>query len=210
MKLAGYKHGMLTLDHLRRALKAATACDSPGSPDLLSAQSLHQRRSGEWVRCLAHELTTLVGDDPDVRVLYRNNPDEANRADFGLNELLYDVCICRTTEHPSARGGRSLRYVTGALWLVESEFARDSSQAVKDFNKLVIGRAENKLFIGPRLGGADEPGYLDALLPVARAAADDGASRVYAALVPHPGEWATPDVADVMLRRYAGEGWETL
>src|SRR5688500_5687085 len=41
VNVAGYKRGMLTLDHLRRALKAATACDSPGSPDLLSAQSLH-------------------------------------------------------------------------------------------------------------------------------------------------------------------------
>ncbi|HEV2292947.1 MAG TPA: hypothetical protein VGR35_03775 [Tepidisphaeraceae bacterium] len=201
---------MLTLDHLRRALKRATACDSPGSPDLLSAQSLHQRRAGEWVRCLAHELTTLVKDEGDVRVLFRNNPDEANRADFGLNELLYDVCICRTAEHPSARGGRTLRYVTEALWLVESEFARDSVQAVKDFNKLVIGQAKNKLFIGPRISHADETGYLDALLPVARASAANGASSVYAALVPHPGEWATPDVADVVLHRYARPGWETL
>src|SRR5215210_6784270 len=137
---------MLTLDHLRRALKNATACDSPGSPELLSAQSLHQQRSSEWVRCLAHELTTLVAQDADVRVLFRNNDVEANREDFGLNELLYDVCIVRTAEHPSARGGRMLRYVTGGLWLVESEFARDSAQAVKDFNKLVIGRADNKLF----------------------------------------------------------------
>ncbi|MDQ3440296.1 MAG: hypothetical protein M3478_08090 [Planctomycetota bacterium] len=203
---------MLTLDHLRRALKNATACDSPGSPDVLSMQSLHQRRSSEWVRCLAHELKTLVarGDEADdVRVLYRNNPDEANRADFGLNELLYDVCICRTAEHPSAREGRALRYVTEAMWLVESEFARDSFQAVKDFNKLVIGHAANKLFIGPRLGPADEPRYLAALLPVARGSAHNGASSVYAALVPHPGEWATPDVADVTLHRYTAAGWET-
>lgn len=199
---------MLTVDHLRRALKQATACDSPGSPDLISMQSLHQRRSGEWVRCLAHELTTLVKDEGDVRVLYRNN--EANREDFGLNELLYDVCICRTNQHPSARGGRSLRYVAEALWLVESEFARDSFQAVKDFNKLVIGYAANKLFIGPRLGATDEPAYLAALLPVARASADNGASSVYTALVPHPGEWAKPDVADVVLHRYARTGWETL
>jgi hypothetical protein len=202
---------MLTIDHLRRALSKAKACNSPGSPDLLSAQSLHRQRSSEWVRCLAHELTTLVGDDPDLRVLYRNNPDEANRADFGLNELLYDVCICRTAEHPSARGERALRYVTGAAWLVESEFARDSAQAAKDFNKLVIGRADNKLFIGPRLGVADdEAAYLAALLPIAAASAADGASTVYAALVPHPGDWATPDVADVTLQRYGGEGWEML
>ena len=198
---------MLTLEHLRRALKKATACNSPGSPDLLSAQSLHRQRSSEWVQCLAHELKTLVGDDRNVRVLYRNNDE--NRDDFGLNELLYDVCICRTAEHPSARGGRALRYVTGAVWLVESEFARDSCQAVKDLNKLVIGRAENKLFIGPTLGPADEAGYLAALLPVAAAAAAEGASRVYVALVPHPGEWA-PEMSDVTLRRYAPAGWDTL
>jgi hypothetical protein len=202
---------MLTLDHLRRALKNATACDSPGSPELVSAQSLHQQRSSEWVRCLAHELKTLVaeaGEDPYVRVLHRN--DEANRADFGLNELLYDVCIVRTAEHPSARGGRMLRYVTGALWLVESEFARDSAQAVKDFNKLVIGRAENKLFIGPRLAAADEARYLDALFPVAGASAANGASTVYVALVPHPGEWTPDSLANVTLHRYAKTGWEAL
>jgi hypothetical protein len=201
---------MLTLDHLRRALKNATACDAPGAPEPLSLQGLHQQRSSHWVRCLAHELKTLVKDEGDVRVLFRNNPDEANRSDFGLNELLYDVCICRTAEHPSARGGRALRYVTEALWLVESEFARDSSQAVKDFNKLVIGHAENKLFIGPRVGPADETGYLAALLPVARASAHNGASSVYAALVPHPGEWTTPDIADVTLRKCTQAGWETL
>jgi hypothetical protein len=205
---------MLTLDHLRRALKNATACDSPGSPELLSSRSLHQQRSSEWVRCLAHELKTLVGKgageegDEDVRVLFRNNPDETSRADFGLNELLYDVCIVRTAEHPSACGGRSLRYVTKAAWLVESEFARDSSEAVKDFNKLVIGRAENKLFIGPRLGAADEAGYLAALLPVAGAGAVDG-SNLYVALVPHPGDWA-PEMADVALRRYTTGAWEAL
>ena len=204
---------MLTLDHLRRALKNATACDAPGSPDPLSLQGLHQQRSSHWVQCLAAELRTLIrggqeGDDGDVRVFYRK--DETNRADFGLNELLYDVCICTTAEHPSARGGRTLRYVTEALWLVESEFARDSFQAVKDFNKLVIGHAANKLFIGPRLGADDELGYLAALLPVARASAHNGASSVYAALVPHPGEWTTADIADVTLRRYTGAGWEAL
>lgn len=207
---------MLTLDHLRRALKKATACDSPGSPELLSAQSLHQRRASEWVRCLAHELTTLVAkggggaDEANVRVLFRNNPDKQNRAEFGMNELLYDVCICRTAEHTAVRGERMLRYVTGAVWLVESEFARDSFQAVKDFNKLVIGHAENKLFIGPCLSPNDEPRYLAALLPVARASAHNGASSVYAALVPHPGEWATPPTADVTLHRYTAAGWETL
>ncbi len=199
---------MLTLDHLRRALKNATACDAPGSPDPLSLQGLHQQRSSHWVQCLAAELRTLVKDEGDVRVFYRS--DETNRADFGLNELLYDVCICRTAEHPSARGERALRYVTEALWLVESEFARDSSQAVKDFNKLVIGQSKNKLFIGPRLSPADEPGYLNALLPVARASAANGATSVFVALVPHPGEWTTPDIGDVMLRRYTGAGWETM
>ncbi len=199
---------MLTLDHLRRALKNATACDAPGSPDPLSLQGLHQQRSSHWVQCLAAELRTLVEDEGDVRVFFRK--DETNRADFGLNELLYDVCICGTAEHPSARGERTLRYVTEALWLVESEFARDSFQAVKDFNKLVIGHARNKLFIGPRVSPADEPGYLAALLPVARASAHNGASSVYAALVPHPGEWATPDVADVTLHRYTRAGWEEI
>jgi hypothetical protein len=134
---------MLTVEHLKRALVHPSQC---GVPDPPSPGSLHQARSSEWVRCLAGELKQLYADSPDVRVFHKG--DGGNREDFGLNELLYDVCVCQTAPCASARQGKTLRHITRALWQVESEFARDSFEAVKDFNKLVLGAAENKLFIG--------------------------------------------------------------
>jgi hypothetical protein len=139
--------------------------------------------------------------DPAVRVFHKG--DAENRADFGLNELLYDVCVCQTAACPSARQGKTLRYVTKALWLVESEFARDSGEAVKDFNKLVIGSAENKLFIGPRVSAQTESAYLDALLPVAGCCG----GNVYVALVPHPADWGVSG-DEVVLRCFVSGTWQ--
>jgi len=103
---------------------------------------------------MAEEFRKLY-PEPDVRVFCKW--DDCNRGEFGLNELLYDVCVCRTETCLSARQGKTLRYVTKALWQVESEFARDSYEAVKDFNKLVIGSAENKLFVGRGWGRRSRP-----------------------------------------------------
>src|SRR5687767_9208819 len=108
---------MLTVDHLKRALAEASRCVAP---DDSPSQVLHQARSREWVRCLAGQLKGLYAEEPDVRVFHKG--DDANRLEFGLNELLYDICICRTAPCPSARQGKTLRYVTKALWQVESEF----------------------------------------------------------------------------------------
>lgn len=153
---------------------------------------------------MADELRRLYSNEPDVRVFHKG--DDGNRAEFGLNELLYDVCVCRTDECPSARQGTLLRYVTKALWQVESEFARDSSEALKDLNKLVIGTAENKLFVGPRLTApAVELAYLGALLPAARRCT----GNVYAALVGHPDGWPASE-AGVVARRLTEGRWQPI
>jgi hypothetical protein len=156
------------------------------------------------VRCLAGELQRLYADERDVRVFYKG--DAQHREDFGLNELLYDVCVCQTATCSSARQGKTLRYVTKALWQVESEFARDSSESMKDFNKLVIGAAENKLFVGPRLGDtAAEAAYLETLLPAAQCC---GAGAIYAALVPHPDAWQGSE-ASVAAWRLTNGQWQS-
>jgi hypothetical protein len=76
-----------------------------------------------------------------------------------------------------------------ALWQVESEFARDLLEAVKDFNKPEISAAENKLYVGPQLTDvAVETAYLTMRLRLARCCT----GAVYAALVPHPEAGRTP------------------
>jgi hypothetical protein len=67
-----------------------------------------------------------------VRVFSKHHT--GNRLDFGLNELLYDVLVCRIGRVLSAVHRKELLYIDQALWQVESEFACDSGQALKDLN----------------------------------------------------------------------------
>jgi hypothetical protein len=64
------------------------------------------------------------------------------------------------------------------------------ARAIVDFNKLVLGAAANKLFVGPR---GCMPEYLESLIPVARCCG----GKVYTALVTHPDEWDEGGQADV-------------
>lgn len=157
----------------------ANALSTPTSAR--TKQALHRARSRDWVESLAAEFRRVYSGADDVRVFSKHN--EANRTDFGLNELLYDVSVCRVAPVESARHRKQLWYVRRALWQVESEFARDSRAALVDFNKLVLGSAENKLFVGPRTN--DDAAFLRVLLPAARACRGD----VFVALVPHPAAW---------------------
>jgi hypothetical protein len=146
-------------------------------------QAIHRNRSQEWIRQLRSGFSQALAGDSSLRVFTRG--DSTYRTDFGLNELLHDVLVCRVNTVPSAKQGRTLYYIEEVLWQVESEFARDSKQALIDFNKLVLGAGQNKLFIGPQV--SDKPSFIEVLLPAARACI----GNVYVALVPHPREWGT-------------------
>lgn len=148
----------------------------------------NRQRSSAWVEALATGFRQHMAADPTVRVFSKH--DASNRADFGINELLYDVLVCRIAMVESAVNRAPLSYIERALWQVESEFERNSRAALVDMNKLVIGAAENKLFIGPQVGPREA--FLDVLLPAARACT----GSVHAALIPHPDRWdeSTPGV----------------
>jgi hypothetical protein len=139
--------------------------------------------------------------DPSVRVFSKHY--DGNRQEFGLDELLYDVLVCRVDGVASSAHGKRLLYVRDALWQVESEFARDSGQALMDFNKLVLGSAENKLSVGPHV--YDEGAFLGVL---ARAACRCSGA-VYAALVPHPDRWDAGE-RQVAVWRLNGGRWASL
>jgi hypothetical protein len=159
------------------------------------------------VTCLATRLRELAGSEG---VVVFSKSEKENRRAFGLNEMLYDICVCEVATCDAYRAKRKLSYIKRALWLVESEFARNSAEAVKDFNKLVIGRAANKLFVAPRLAApANEQRYLAVLLPVALSAAGDAGENVYVAFVPHPSRWEGGSM-DVALWRLLGDGWHAV
>lgn len=163
--------------HLQRALTTAMRVPIPAD----TAQRRHARRSRAWVAALADEFRTHYRGDPDVRVLSKHDP--SNRGEFGLNELLYDVLVCRVGTAPAAIRPGTITFVREALWQVESEFKPDSQAAAIDLSKLVLGAAPHKLFVGPQV--SKEARFLAALLPAARCCSGE----VYVALVPHPREW---------------------
>lgn len=142
---------------------------------------IHRNRSKAFVEALAAEFRTVYSSREDVVVLSKHYAN--HRQQLGLNELLFDVTVCGTGVTPSAVAGRNLTYLTGSLWAVESEFARDSRKAVFDFNKLVLSAADQKLFVGPTV--EDEESFLAVLGPVA----DCCTGSIFVALVPHPDEW---------------------
>jgi hypothetical protein len=116
-----------------------------------------------------------------VRVFSRGY--RLNRRDFGVNELLYDIAIVRVESVESSRQKKNLLYIKETLWQVESEFALNSRQSLIDFNKLVLGSAQNKLFIGPLF---QDP---DSLRKVIMPAAAACSGNVFAAFLAHPSEW---------------------
>lgn len=174
-----------------------TPCD--GQTTGVTTGVLHQLRSRKWVESLADQFRSAFPGDDLIRVFSKGH--DRNRCDFGINELLYDVLVCRTDKVTSCQQGKVLRFIQEALWQVESEFARDSGEALADFNKLVLGSARNKLFIGPHVHNPQA--FLNVLIPPAKACS----GSVFAALVPHPDSWDQPTNHKVDLWQFPGTGW---
>jgi hypothetical protein len=154
--------------------------------ELPTQTQLHRARSRAWVRALAAEFRRHYSDDA-VRVFTQSDPD--NRPEFGCNELLHDITVVRTALVAAPRHKKELRYIDRVLWQVESEFARNGREALYDFNKLVLGGADAKLFVMPDV--YDQDSFLRTLLAPATACT----GQVYTARVPHPDRWETSSIS---------------
>ena len=181
---------------VQAALASATEAEIPSD----TPAHLHRERSRLWVEALAQQFRDHYANDPQVRVFSKHYG--GNRADFLLNELLYDISVCRVDTVPSAVHKKDLLYIRHVFWQVESEFAKDSRKALVDFNKLVLGAARNKLFVGPQVH--DNPSFMEVL----RAAAASCSGRVFLALLPHPSGWRSDNAGEVRLWHFADGRWQ--
>lgn len=163
---------------------------------------INRNRSKNFVEELASQLREEYTNHKSVFVLSKHSGKQDHREKFGLNELLFDILVCETEEVQSALGNETLTFVSKALWEIESEFARNSREAVYDFNKLVLGSSENKLFVGPQL--PDEKGFLEPLAELAKRCN----ANIYVALVQHPGDWKK-DEPSVHCWKFNGE-WQPI
>ena len=163
-------------------------------------QDLHRKRSQEWVKVLARNFRKCYSNQ-DNKVKVFSKDFREHRTEFKVNELLYDIAVCRTGETPSAQKGTRLTYIQEALWIVESEMARDSHEAIIEFSKLVIGSAQNKLFIGPKVN--NQGNFNNVLL----APAGHCCGSVCLAIIPHPEDWdKRDDEPEVFI--FSGGSWK--
>jgi hypothetical protein len=173
----------------------------PDNPSTgIPRQMRHRDRSMRWVEALAAAFRHHYVAEPDVCVFSKYH--DARRAEFGMNEVLYDVCACRVDMCDSPRHGARLTYVKEALWQIESEFSTSMRQSLFDFNKLVLGAAKNKLFVGPRWSDAEA--CLKTLMPAARCCI----GKVFMASVPHPDSWDTVEQPQITLWQLVGGLWQ--
>ena len=141
-------------------------------------------RSSDWVRALAETFENEYRVSGVHRVFWLGN--DTNREQFGINEYLFDVMVCSvSTVESLQRQSNRLDFIDQCHWQVESEFNRSNSrEVIVDMSKLVVGSAENKLFIAAHRKSGEQD-----LLKLCAGIARRCLGAVYFAFVAHPDEW---------------------
>jgi len=168
---------------LQEALQQAQSGPDTGE----TTQKINLNRSQSWVKALAEQFKKRYEGDTDIRIFTKS--DYSNRRDFGLNELLYDILVCRVGEVESSLHKKNLCFIKEVLWQVESEFAHNTRSSLVDFNKLVLGSGKNKLFVASQVKNGTENSFLKVLKPAAQYCTGD----VYVGMIPHPSNWVDTD-----------------
>lgn len=179
------------------ALEAAQGEDDA----LVTDGERHRSRSIRFVECLAARLLQ-EHSDCEEKLASMTKHDGQYRHLFGMNELLFDVALVSYDVVSSGSSGKDLAFVAKGLWIVESEMAKNKREALFDFNKLILGQADNKLFVGPHVH--DEADYLRVL----ERAASNCSGSLYVALIPHPDEWPVSTGDAVGMWAWRERTWE--
>lgn len=182
---------------IHKAFEVATLKKDDGP----SYRKINRSRSKNFVEELGNQFRIKYKNDSFYKVFTKHY--NQNRREFGLNELLYDVLVCETKSIESSKG-ENLVVIKKAIWQIESEFAKDTRQALFDFNKLIIGAADNKLFIGSFVAEKNRAKYMSTLLE----AAANCSGNIYLALLMHPGKWHNFERQPTILYRYNDKRWE--
>ncbi|MCY4404732.1 MAG: hypothetical protein OXC15_00070 [Rhodospirillaceae bacterium] len=163
-------------------------------------QETNRERSRAWIRSLAERFREHYEGDR-YRVFSLGN--KKNREQFGLNELLFDLAVCSVSSTKSLeRQPRDLPFIARCHWQIESEFSRQNTRdLIVDMSKLVMGAAENKLFVASHRGDRERD-VLDQCAPIAACCG----GRVHFCFVSHPDVWENDPESPVLHEWIAG-GW---
>lgn len=158
-----------------------------------SPQALSRARERAFVKALAVELRSEYAGD-DIRVFSRFG--RGNRRDFGTEQLLGDICVCRVASgQTGGRQSRDFLFVADALAQAEIELSSKWRREIQALNRLMSGSAAAKILVAalPADGRAQ---CLDTLQ--APFAALPGAASL--ALIPRPADWDTTEAAPEVWR----------
>ena len=159
-------------------------------------------RSKKWMRELAEGFASEYRDEDRHRIFWRGS--KANRKHFRRNEYLFDLMVCSVSETESMQSrSNPLEFIDQCHWQVESEFHRgDSREVIVDMSKLVLGSAQNKLFIA-----AYRDSHGERLKRMCAAIASRCSGYVYFAFVCHPADWVVAPREPSVFEWQAGD-WE--
>ena len=164
-----------------------------------SQRSLGRARERAFTKALIAQLRREFDGD-DHRVFATTQ--RGNAADFGTNQLLYDIAVCRIGEGKTAeRKSEDFHFIAQALWQIEIDFSREWRSALYAINRLNCGAAAEKLMITSWLARSQSQ-----FLNTMRAPSAPVGGTLYLAFVPHPADW-DDDAASPQVWRIADGEW---
>ena len=165
----------------------------------------NRKRSSAWVNALACRFRESY-KGARYRVFWSAN--KKNREQFGRNEMLFDIAVCSVSMTRSRqRNAQDLEFIAQCHWQIESEFSRTNTrEIVIDMSKLVMGSAENKLFVAAHRTGNEEYGILEQCSEIAGRCT----GRVYFCFVSHPDDWEPERRRTPALHEWVSGGWSEI
>lgn len=158
-------------------------------------------RAKDWVDQLARGFASRYSF-PEFHVFWKSNRNR-NPICGNLKELLFDIAVCQLSETKSLEAKpRSLKFISRAHWLVESEFETGNTrEIILDMSKLVIGACPHKLFVAAHRREDIEQRLLNGLRPIAQCCG----TGLFLAFVSHPNDWFTEQQREPAIHEWSDE-----
>jgi hypothetical protein len=172
--------GTILIEVVSRALATTyqRASNDAGLPSL-PCQIWANKMSGHWIVSLRdafqRQYGTESGSDPVV--VFGGKPDggelESEMSPFGVKgwkrrEFMYDLSVVRMSHVGAASGTipgepgipKQIPVIKRAVWLVESEMAKNGTAVAEDVSKLHIGRSDFSLLVAAKVTRGESERWL--------------------------------------------------
>lgn len=154
-------------------------------------------RSARWIRLFHAELAKTYSKQDGYRVFSRGI----------TKEKLYDITVYKQSSVESVDRRATLHIPLKCKWQIESELEiSDSRVLTDDLGKLVLGAADNKLFIASNTWNKSvkKRTWIE---QTASKVANACSGTFYLAFIPHPGIFHL-GVVQPTVRLWTGEEWK--